>query len=633
MSKQNKIILVIALFVLPIVGRSLWFYRDFYQAPELPNIEKIEIDVPETEFQLSLDERPISSSRGVVLVDLSHDNNLEIDDLSPLRDRLLARGVTVETRTSSSDSLEFDLRGVLALVIVAPTDKYSSEELQTITEFVDAGGRLLLAADPTRPVPVDSYYLDDYFFPESAIPVINSLANPFGVNYFDDYIYNLHDNAGNYRNVRLVINDDGNDLTKGIDSVVVYAAHSLQSEGVVLLSGDENTLSPLRTGETDLAAAVLAEDGQVLALGDVTFLTPPFFTVEDNEIFISNIADWLVTAEREWDLIDFPYFFTGPVDMVPMAEGALDPRLIVQSSELASIFDEVGLEFGLREKADRDHDVFYIGTFEDSETVEHYLNRAGIVVLPDEDNDEDEDGNPLFILEIDDLGQIKTAGTTLFLADLSDDQVVMVVMGVDLEAAIKAGKQLAAGDLEGCIIEDTLIICSAGDAPEEEEEEEEEDSSSGYEGAANSPKFASKEDAEDAFTSFSAPFLTELAAESYDEIFVAGETYTYTIELEESEDVLWLNGWCADTEEIMEQNMEHIVYEFTMNGEDIPLDAFIEDSSYYSMCTLYYALLTDWPDGEHLLTKSVTFTEEVDDGMDVYPEGTYLVEYYVTVGE
>ncbi len=637
MNKQNKIILVIALFFVPFIWRQLSYYPGSYEAPgssdevpEIKSIDDISIKLPEIEFQLSPDEDPVSSS-GVVLIDMSHDNNLEIDDLSPLVDRLLARGVTVETRTSSSGSLESNLRGVRALVIIAPTDKYSTDELQAIIEFVGNGGRLLLAADPTRPVPVNSFYLEDYFFPESAIPVINSLANPFGINYFDDYIYNLHKNAGNYRNVRLVVNDDENDLAQGLDSVVVFAAHSLQSEGVVLFSGDINTKSPLRVGETDLAVVVLAEDERVLAVGDVTFLTSPFYTAEDNEKFLGNIADWLVTAEREWDLIDFPFFFTGPVDMVPMTEGALDPRLIVQSGELKRIFDAVGLEFGLREKADQDHDVFYIGTFEDAETVKHYLNRAGIVVLPDENNSEDDEGTPQFILEVEDLGQIKTSGITLFLADLTDEQVVMVVMGEDLETAIEAGKQLASGDLSGCIIKDTLIICSTGDAPEEEEEEEE--SSSGYKGPENSPKFASKEDSEDAYWFYSAPLIYDLVAEPYEENFQPGETYTFTIGIEEGEDVIWINGWCADTQETMEQNMEHIDYEFTMNGEDVPLDAFVEDNSIYPECTLYYVLLTDWPAGEHLLTDTVTFTEEVDDGMGVYPEGTYVIEYYVTVGE
>jgi hypothetical protein len=49
-------------------------------------------------------------------------------------------------------------------------------------------------------------------------------------------------------------------------------------------------------------------------------------------------------------------------------------------------------------------------------------------------------------------------------------------------------------------------------------------------------------------------------------------------------------------------------------------------------CRLYYVLLTDWPSGEHLLTTEVTFATELDDGSDIYPEGTHAYQYDVTVG-
>jgi len=70
-----------------------------------------------------------------------------------------------------------------------------------------------------------------------------------------------------------------------------------------------------------------------------------------------------------------------------------------------------------------------------------------------------------------------------------------------------------------------------------------------------------------------------------------------------------------------------------MNGQTISLDKFGEDDESIPECMFYYALLTDWPPGEHLLTISVTFEEAINDGIDVYPAGTHIFEYQVTVKE
>ena len=44
----------------------------------------------------------------------------------------------------------------------------------------------------------------------------------------------------------------------------------------------------------------------------------PYHTVEDNDQFLSNIANWLAIDERRRDdLEDFPYLFGRPVDLVP----------------------------------------------------------------------------------------------------------------------------------------------------------------------------------------------------------------------------------------------------------------------------------------------------------------------------
>jgi len=573
-----------------------------------------------------------------------------VDDLTPLQDRLATRGAILETHYGFDASLESQLRGAVALVVVAPSFLYSEWEVGAVMDFVRAGGRVLLVADPTRPVPTaedaDSLDLGDVFSPESAIPAINSLANPLGIVYFDDYLYNLVENEGNYRNVRLTAGDSDHPLAEGLESVVFFATHSLRSDGVALLTGDDDTSSPLRTGETDLAAGVLSADGSVLALGDLTALTAPYHTMADNDRLMSNVADWLLAAEREFDLQDFPYLFERAVDLVQISGEFLDPRLIAKSGMLKDILALADLTLDLRDIDDPDHDVIFVGTFEDVELVQEYLDDAGVAITIAEAEEEVSTPTPTAgeeeevrdTIEVEGLGSVPLQGTTLFVVHRSDDRVVVISLGEDGDAAMEALDRLAAADFLGCAERDDVLICSTGEAEEglgldEEREKPAEETPVPEETPQAGPRVGSVLESEEAMTA-GVPWLVELAEETYDETSQAGETYTYTIALERSQDTLWVYGWCTFSEELLEQNWEHIALVFTLDDEDVPLSRFatVEFDDQEEWCRLYYALVTDWPRGEHELTIEATFDTELDDGQEIFPAGTHYYQYVVTVG-
>ena len=690
----TKLLLVLLLIALPVAGRWAWFYRGWYTPPVIPEIDESQIALPLSEY------RPFAGkvleSVGRVVVDLSHDNNLEVDDLTPLRDRLTQRGVAVEIFHGSGGSLKTQLRGATALVIIAPTSRYMADERDAIADFVEDGGRLLLAADPTRPVPPEeeeeSLDLAPIPLRTSAIPAINSLANAFGVAYFDDYLYNLVENEGNYRNVKFTVLSNEHSLTQGLEMVVFFAAHSLRSDGLSLVSGDENTLSSLRSGETGLTAAALAANGRVLALGDVTALTPPYHTIADNDRFLSNIAHWLAAAERAWDLKDFPYLFERPVDLVPVGEGLLDPRLIARSGTLEEVFHQADLIFNLSAATDPDHDTLFVGTFENVELVQEYLARAGVTITIVEAEEEEEaesagktetgeeapgqatptatlppnevvaqgaedeeigtgteeasveeegdteaaEEEPQGTVEIEGLGTIAIKGTTLFIVDRSANRVVVIALAEDGETAMEALERLASGDFSGCVHRDGVTVCSTGEAQEGlqvdaggDESEQLPDVSVTPEGP---PRIASRPETEAAFQA-ETPWLEALARESYDTTSRAGETYTYTIVMDHSQDLMWVYSWCTATKEQLTENLDNISLVFTLDGEAVPLDSFatLEGNFGEQECRLYYTLLTDWPRGEHVLTTQVTFATTLDDGFDVYPAGTHVYRYQVHV--
>ncbi len=383
-----KIVIFLLLLALPYLVRLIWFNGgSSYQAPTIvTKIDETLITAHTFDYNSFVDDPTIGN--GFVIFDLSHANNLEINDLAPLRDRLEARGVTVETFTGDDETpLKTRLHHTSALIVLAPTESYLPEERQIIADFIEDGGRLLLAADPTRPIPAaeeeEGGFPDLFaaFFPASAIPAINSLAHEFGVVYFDDYLYNLDDNEGNYRNVKFTNFINEHPLNADLESVVLFAAHSLRSDGLTLVAGDEQTHSPVRSGETDLATVTLTADGRVLALGDVTFLTAPFHTIADNDRFMSHIADWLAIDTRDrHDLEDFPYLFKQPVNLIQVGGDFIDPRLIPQTSALQQTFDQIGLSLHLQAAPTPHHDALFIGTFDDLDLVKDYLSTAGITV-------------------------------------------------------------------------------------------------------------------------------------------------------------------------------------------------------------------------------------------------------------
>ncbi len=637
MRDRTKLLLLLVLVALPVAGRLLWFHSGWYQPPEIPKIDGSQIALPLPEYR-PLADQPLKTG-GLVVIDLSHNNNLEIDDLTPLWDRLIARAVTIETLDGSSDSLETQLRGAIALLVIAPTSNYTAEERDLIADFVEDGGRLLLAADPTRPVPPEQedeeepLDLESIFFPSSAVPAINSLANAFGLVYFDDYLYNLVDNEGNYRNVKFTVLSDEHSLTQDLETIVFFAAHSLQTDGLSLVNADENTLSSLRSGETGLTAAALAANGRVLALGDVTALTPSFHTIADNDRFLSNIADWLAAAPREWDLKDFPHLFRGPVDLVQVSEGSLDPRLIARSGTLQELFQQARLTLSLRAAADPDHDTLFVGTFDNVDLVQGYLATAGVTIVLAEADEEEEESQDT--IEIEGLGTLGLEGTTLYVVDRSADRVVVVALAEDGEAAIQALERLTSVDFSGCVHGEGVTVCSTDEVQEGLGLEADRDEPGQPPGeAVTPPRVAARSEAEAAFE-VQTPWLQELAPETYDLTSQAGETYTYTIEMDRSQEVMWVYGWCTVTQEQLAQNWENISLVFTLDGESVPLDSFVrlEDKFGDLECRMHYALLADWPSGEHQLTTEVTFATAINDGLDDFPAGTHIFEYRVHVEE
>ena len=152
---------------------------------------------------------------------------------------------------------------------------------------------------------------------------------------------------------------------------------------------------------------------------------------------------------------------------------------------------------------------------------------------------------------------------------------------------------------------------------------------------SQSPSLGSAEEAKTAFEAgvFYLEFWSYIVPDM-PAIQQPGDVYIFEIRLVEPEPLIWAYGWCTTTQKILEQNFEHIQLEFTLNGTVIPTENFavIDDNRQDgSPCREYVALIQEWPEGQHQFESHITFTQDIDDGWDVYPAGTYTLKHIVTV--
>lgn len=292
---KKRIAIVLVGIIVAVLGRGFFYYNGLYSPPpsEIPSYEHIVVlPVAATEFSDVYVE-----GEGVILIDFSHDNNFDLEELNVLTSRLVARGLTIEF-FGPEDDLKKELLGkevdeegnevgrdgdekeefqvADAYIIVCPLVGFSKEERATVDEFVNNGGKLLLIADPTR----SSRF--------------NSLSLRFGLIFEPDYLYNQKENDANYRNI-FVTEFKENEITRGIAKIALYTAGSITSTDSGIAFIDDNTFSSLIEARKGLSPIALARKSKVLAIYDLTFMTAPYNAIFDNNQLISNIADWLAS--------------------------------------------------------------------------------------------------------------------------------------------------------------------------------------------------------------------------------------------------------------------------------------------------------------------------------------------------
>ena len=404
----------------------LIFYRGGYEPPPEPDLPVAELTAPQLDPGTFVDSAVPQVKRGLMLVDLMHANAFSKSEILTLSARVSGRGYAVEFAEPDSGpgGLEEKLRRADSFLVILPQIPYSEGEAALVESFVRKGGKLLLVSDPTRRSEV------------------NTLAARFGLEFRPDYLYNQEEYDVNFQNI-IVREFQPEELTLGLGAITLYAAGSIRSSGPGLAIAGAGTRSSVLESADPLYPIAEGDSRNVLAIADFTFMVPPQNSLLDNDRLISNVADYLTTSERTYDLADFPHFYEAD------APGGVDillgrPSLWDIGTAMKNGLSGYRVSSEIRAVEDLSRDTLFLGLYEDAISVSQYLQAAGVRI--------DDALSTPFAESLD------PQGTSVVVLDRNQDRHVLIVLAHSPDTLYSAVAGLLSGEFRGNLVTDFVGV-------------------------------------------------------------------------------------------------------------------------------------------------------------------------------
>lgn len=232
----------------------------------------------------------------VVVIDTAHSASIDREALSPLVTTLTENGATVRYHVGERQGgrpLNASLRSADALVVIGAQQRYTESQLDGLSAFTDAGGRVLLLNEPSQASSSGLGILIS-MGSEGVTSPMAPLASQYGLAYENGYLYNMHEYDTNYRSVYATPAGDS-ELTDGVDRTVFYAAIPVRGGEQAVTATERTTLSQTRRQET---YGVVARSGPVVAVGDTNVISQEYLYRADNEELVGNLLDFLVSGQK-----------------------------------------------------------------------------------------------------------------------------------------------------------------------------------------------------------------------------------------------------------------------------------------------------------------------------------------------
>jgi cell division septation protein DedD len=206
----------------------------------------------------------------------------------------------------------------------------------------------------------------------------------------------------------------------------------------------------LREQPGGVTAVALTEEGKVLALPDQTFLTAPYNSFADNDLFIDHIIGFLLSGERDFDLIDFPNFFSQTVRLVHL-ESSLLQENFTATVALREALEAARVNVFLDDNYTAEEPLVLIS---DYGTIDAGLRNRLI-------------GDGVFIelsggqITVNDIGSLERGGSVLFHLHVSEAGVYQLFILSDGNQALRRGLALLLeGGLGECLLQPDTALCT-----------------------------------------------------------------------------------------------------------------------------------------------------------------------------
>jgi len=392
-------VLGLACLALPTLARD-WGYNDWrwqtvesnYTPPEVPDLSFAATPMP-TPTPMPVSDPGLADDgalrRGPVVVDFAHFSFLNPGHLQPLADALADRGLGLRYWISQVDTMALEsaaqfpdqsedlatqLKDASALVVISPFFLWTPKEITVAERFVADGGRLLLVSDPD--------IMGD--FPS----LVNILAEPFGVVFNDDYLYDTSKNDGNFT----FFFGEGAEAEALADATIAfYGGRSISGAVAPQMRSIESTLSSLRVGKNGFTTVAIGgvagrgTAGRVLALSDFDVLTEAYRVRYDNQRMVEFVADFLSAEQRNHTMPDFPNYLGKAVALSYGTQTAINADLLAQGAQLQKRLEESGRTLTLTNGhalADSDgKDLIYLADYTTVYSETTLLTDLGIQVI------------------------------------------------------------------------------------------------------------------------------------------------------------------------------------------------------------------------------------------------------------
>ena len=254
--------------------------------------------VPEETGEVSMSE---DGSGNTVVVDTTRSQRITPESLAPMANALTESGATVRFTGRASSAARYgtgglneSLQSADAYVVFGAKQPYTDAELAGLKAFTDAGGRVLVLNEPQRQAPSILSLLGGSSMSAGAPSPLVPLTSEYGVTYDNGYLYNMADNANNYRNVYATPAGDSA-LTEGVERTVFHESVSVTGGESVLTATEGTELSATRRADT---YPVLTRSDNLVAVGDTSVMSQEYVYRADNEVLVGNLLDFLVSGEK-----------------------------------------------------------------------------------------------------------------------------------------------------------------------------------------------------------------------------------------------------------------------------------------------------------------------------------------------